>query len=275
MTSLLPERSQLVALLALQMAFISREQWTAANSVWQGNSSHTLDEVLVEQGALRETDRQLLLPLVERLLEQPAEIATASLKSMISTLGLEQEPLFSAAPAAASPAATLPWSPAPGEAPSVDATGSAAIRFQILRPHAKGGLGEVSVARDLELNRDVALKEIQARFASDPSSQARFLLEAEVTGGLEHPGIVPVYGLGRHADGRPYYAMRFIRGDSLQVAADRFHSRDKVEPGSATSNKAVGTAPRIRRTRVSPVARPFRRRLSGRSLRPQPGSAAS
>jgi len=46
-------------------------------------------------------------------------------------------------------------------------------------------------------------------------SRQRFLLEAEITGGLEHPGIVPVYGLGTYADGRPYYAMRFIKGDSL------------------------------------------------------------
>ena len=52
----------------------------------------------------------------------------------------------------------------------------------------------------------------------DPVSRARFLMEAEITGGLEHPGIVPVYGLGTYRDGRPYYAMRFIRGDSLREA---------------------------------------------------------
>jgi serine/threonine-protein kinase len=45
-----------------------------------------------------------------------------------------------------------------------------------------------------------------------------------VTGGLEHPGIVPVYGLGTYGDGRPYYAMRFVRGDSLKEAVDRFHA---------------------------------------------------
>ena len=61
----------------------------------------------------------------------------------------------------------------------------------------------------------------------------RFLLEAEITGGLEHPGIVPVYGLGAYADGRPYYAMRFIKGDSLKEAIDRFHADDslKTDPG--------------------------------------------
>jgi serine/threonine-protein kinase len=59
------------------------------------------------------------------------------------------------------------------------------------------------------------------------------LIEAEITGGLEHPGIVPVYGLGTYADGRPFYAMRFIRGDSLKEAIDRFHTAEatKKDPG--------------------------------------------
>jgi len=106
-------------------------------------------------------------------------------------------------------------------------TGS--LRYQPLRSHAKGGLGEVFVARDTELNREVALKEIQARFAGIEECRARFLSEAEITGGLEHPGIVPVYGLGAYSDGRPYYAMRFIRGDNLQSAAEGFHQAGRPD----------------------------------------------
>ncbi len=111
-----------------------------------------------------------------------------------------------------------------------------AMRYQALRPHARGGLGEVLVARDQELNREVALKQIQDRFADDASSRQRFVLEAEITGGLEHPGIVPVYGLGAYADGRPYYAMRFIRGQSLQEAAEAFHRAEQPrrDPGERT-----------------------------------------
>ncbi len=102
-------------------------------------------------------------------------------------------------------------------------------RFRIVRPHARGGLGEVFVALDPELDRQVALKELRAYHAYDPVSQARFLLEAKVTGRLEHPGIVPVYGLGRYADGRPYYAMRFIEGETL-------------EPGNRAVSCTGGTA---------------------------------
>ena len=90
------------------------------------------------------------------------------------------------------------------------------MRFRIVRFHARGGLGEVYVAIDDELHREVALKQIQDEHADDPDSRSRFVVEAEITGGLEHPGIVPVYGLGRNDDGRPYYAMRLIRGESLQ-----------------------------------------------------------
>ena len=101
-------------------------------------------------------------------------------------------------------------------------------RFEIVRPLARGGMGQVSVARDRELDRDVALKEIQPRFVSDHATTSRFVLEAMVTGQLEHPGIVPVYGRGERPNGTPYYAMRFVTGVSFQQAVDEFHELDKV-----------------------------------------------
>ena len=99
-------------------------------------------------------------------------------------------------------------------------------RFRVLRPHATGGLGAIFVALDTELNREVALKQIIDQYADDPSSRHRFLMEGEVTGRLEHPGIVPVYGLGCYANGRPYYAMRLIKGENLKEAIARFHDVD-------------------------------------------------
>ena len=114
------------------------------------------------------------------------------------------------------------------DATTVDATGSSDVaggRYVLLRRHASGGLGEVWIARDTELNnREVAVKRLRERSDFDPQSQARFLLEAEVTGGLEHPGIVPVYSLGTYDNGRPYYAMRFIRGDTLKEVIHHFHA---------------------------------------------------
>jgi eukaryotic-like serine/threonine-protein kinase len=114
---------------------------------------------------------------------------------------------------------------------------SAQSRYRVVRSHARGGLGEVFVALDGELNREVALKEIQGRYADDAVSRARFVVEAEVTGGLEHPGIVPVYGLGEYQDGRPYYAMRFVRGESLKEAITHFHRKRGEEPADASSRE--------------------------------------
>jgi serine/threonine protein kinase len=119
------------------------------------------------------------------------------------------------------------------------------LRYRILRPHAKGGLGEVFVAEDQELHREVALKEIQEERAHDAVSRGRFLLEAEITGGLEHPGIVPVYGLGQYADGRPFYAMRFIKGDNLKEAICRFHAAE--HPGRDPGERSLALRQLLRR----------------------------
>jgi eukaryotic-like serine/threonine-protein kinase len=101
-------------------------------------------------------------------------------------------------------------------------------RFRILRFHAEGGLGAVYLAHDEELNRDVALKRIKGEPPYDPDSRARFVREAEITGRLEHPGVVPVYGLDQLEDGRPEYAMRFIEGESLKTAITRHHAGGHV-----------------------------------------------
>jgi serine/threonine protein kinase len=97
-------------------------------------------------------------------------------------------------------------------------------RYRIGRLHARGGLGEILVATDEVLGREVALKVLPPGRARDRDSRDRFLREAEVTGQLEHPGVVPVYGLGQVGDGSPVYAMRFIRGETFFEAAARFHA---------------------------------------------------
>ena len=96
-------------------------------------------------------------------------------------------------------------------------------------PVAKGGLGEIWLAQDEELWRQVALKYLQASCVGDADARRRFVLEAEITGRLEHPGIVPVYGLVHDGRGRPCYAMRFIHGHTLRDAIEQFHTRDALE----------------------------------------------
>jgi serine/threonine protein kinase/Flp pilus assembly protein TadD len=91
-------------------------------------------------------------------------------------------------------------------------------------PHARGGLGEVLKATDTDLNRIVAVKRLQDCHANDDASQRRFLLEAEITARLEHPGVVPVYALLQDHSRRPCYAMRFIEGQTLAEAITAYHA---------------------------------------------------
>lgn len=102
---------------------------------------------------------------------------------------------------------------------------AAADRFTVLRLHARGGLGQVSLARDEKLKRLVALKEIRADRRGNTTLQQRFLAEAEITGQLEHPGIVPIYDLDQDADGQVRYAMRFVQGRTLADAIRAYHER--------------------------------------------------
>ncbi len=78
----------------------------------------------------------------------------------------------------------------------------------------------VSVARDTELDREVAIKELLPGYGKSPEAQTRFLAEAIVTGGSEHPGIVPIYGLGHLFRWSRFYAMRLHSRRSKQ-AGDR------------------------------------------------------
>ena len=106
-----------------------------------------------------------------------------------------------------------------------------AERFQIQgeQPHAGGGLGEIFVAIDAELGREVAFKQVKRGLAGDRDLQARFLREAEITGSLVHPGVVPIYALGQTNEGLPFYAMQFIRGTSLKEAIDCFHADNTLK----------------------------------------------
>jgi serine/threonine-protein kinase len=100
------------------------------------------------------------------------------------------------------------------------------LRYTLTRLHSEGGLGRVYVAHDNDLNRDVALKEIRPDRAEHPEAWQRFLKEAQLTGQLEHPNIVPVYEVARREeDSAPFYTMRLVRGQTLREAVTDYHRR--------------------------------------------------
>jgi serine/threonine-protein kinase len=228
MAALAADRNLLFGLLALQNGLINQGQLVAAFQAWTLDKARALADHLVRRGDL-DADQcagvEAMVGLHLKKHDGDAEKSLAVIPAGRST----RESLAALGDPDIEHSLTQLGSGSDGDA---DRTASYAVgtatsdgqRFRVLRPHARGGLGAVFVALDTELHREVALKRILDQHADDPAGRQRFLLEAEVTGGLEHPGIVPVYGLGRYADGRPYYAMRFIRGDSLKEAIERFHA---------------------------------------------------
>jgi serine/threonine-protein kinase len=244
----------LFGLLALQNGLIREEQLVAAFHAWTGDKARSLADHLMALGHLNAAQSAAVEAMAALHVEAHGGDAVRSLGAVPAGKSTRER---LAALGDADIELTLDHAgpgPAWSEDTDADRTASYAVgtattdgqRFRILRPHAQGGLGAVFVALDTELNREVALKQILDHRADDPTSRQRFLIEAQVTGGLEHPGIVPVYGLGTYADGRPYYAMRFVKGDTLKEAIERFHA-----------DASLAKAPGRRSLELRKLLRPF------------------
>jgi len=244
-----PDRNVLFGITAWQLGLVDRDALMAAMYEWMIDRGRALPDVLESAGNMRPEDRRRVEEMVRlqtcsragdaaRTLADLESVAEVSeqLKQIARGAGGEpgRSPAVDRKAPTISPHAETLAGPHMSDVVPADATaGAKAVpglpggndRFEVLRSHARGGLGEVLVARDRQLNREVALKQILPKHAANETSRIRFLREAEVTGALEHPGVVPVYGLGTRPDGRPYYAMRFIRGESLEEAIRRFHEQ--------------------------------------------------
>ena len=126
------------------------------------------------------------------------------------------------------PPTELPGTELPGTLPLPDARSPRAPAPDALGRHAitetlgAGGMGVVLGVHDPDLDRDVAAKML--REPASPTQVAKFVREARITGGLDHPGVVPVHELGRTADGRLYFTMKRIGGVTL---ADLLEARPR------------------------------------------------
>ena len=246
------DRNLLFGILALQMDFISRDDLIAAMDAWVVQKHRPLADVL--QSAARCAGRPLAARAAgRRHIEQHGGDPARSLAALSSAERLRGD-LATAArndpdvqaslacPGAGELRQAWPATLAPSEPSAMASIGMLHVRRPAV-PHPPAPRQGRAWARSTSpattsCNREVALKQIQDRHADHPESRSRFLLEAEITGGLEHPGIVPVYGLGHYPDGRPFYAMRFIRGDSLKEAIARFHRADE-QPGRDPGERAL------------------------------------
>jgi len=116
------------------------------------------------------------------------------------------------APEPADPARTVDSQPASADAPE-DVPNPPG--YALLGEIGQGGMGVVYRARDLELDREVAVKVLRGRYRAGSAAAARFLDEARITARLQHPGIPAVYRVGELPDARPFLAMKLIKGRTL------------------------------------------------------------
>src|SRR5262249_35717626 len=92
--------------------------------------------------------------------------------------------------------------------------GELGSRYQLSGEIARGGMGAVLRGRDVDLGRDLAVKVLLERYAQRPDIVHRFVEEAQIGGQLQHPGVVPVYDVGRFGD-RPFFTMKLVKGRTL------------------------------------------------------------
>src|SRR5262245_35755216 len=118
--------------------------------------------------------------------------------------------------------------------------------YELLDEIGRGGMGVVYRARDVALARDVAVKLLSDRYPADSHPAQRFLNEARITGQLQHPGIPAVHQVGTLADGRPFIAMKLIKGNTLDAIVkqqtDPFANRGRLLAIFEAVCQAVGYA---------------------------------
>lgn len=227
------ERDLLFGVLALQSGLIDPGQFAEACNRWAMKRSGSISEVLVEKGWIEPDDCEHVEYLVRRKLakhggDPRASLITSSPEVRQALASIDDADVRrSLAPEGEATPQTIDLSaPRMGE------------RYQLDRLHAAGGIGEIWLARDNDLDRDVALKRLRASKSGSNIARMRFLREARLTGRLDHPGVVPVYEvcLDRKT-GLPYYTMRFLKGRSLTEAVKQYHTRR--EAGGANTRELI------------------------------------
>jgi serine/threonine protein kinase len=123
----------------------------------------------------------------------------------------------------------------PGDTPTRTAALPAVPGYELEELIGRGGMGDVYRARDLELDREVAVKILQQHYPADSPTAARFLEEARITGQLQHPGVPAIYRVAALPDGRPFLAIRPARRSTTWRSWRRWPRRSGTPTPTASS----------------------------------------
>jgi eukaryotic-like serine/threonine-protein kinase len=217
------DRNLLFGVLCLQADLIDEARFAEACALWAAKKTVPLPDLLQERGWISATDRGHIDFLVQRKLQKHGGDARQSLAD-VADAGVRDIVRSVADHELRHTVSQLPPGPGYVLLSTTAAPPEQRLRYTLTRLHGEGGLGRVYVAHDNDLNRDVALKEIRPEKAKHPEAWQRFLKEAQLTGQLEHPNIVPVYEVARREeDQSPFYTMRLVRGQTLREAIADYH----------------------------------------------------
>ncbi len=194
----------------------------------------TLADSLCSAGGLSMADVDRLADELEtlspdRLREALDQGETLVLQSVRDSVSAEHASLLEGLAPDLAVQRTLDLAPhPPGPEESSEFT-PAEARYEFVDELGRGGMGQILRARDVVLNREIALKTLLPDVqASNP--QARLVAEARLTGRLEHPSIIPVYELGHLTNGEPFYTMRVITEESLESTLEQLRTHDPDAP---------------------------------------------
>ena len=218
----------LFGMVAFQTGAVEADRLAETCAEWSVDRTISLADRLVDRGCMTIEQKSQVEDLVSKTLKDHGENANAALAATVD--GRFLDAIRDANATVGDDMTQLAETLAPGAnyevlgslRPADDAT---VDRYTRTHLHAKGGMGQVWVARDASLGRQIALKELRADQTDNSIVCSRFLYEAKITAQLEHPGIVPVYELG--GGPVPFYTMRFVKGRTLSEATRSYH-RDRV-----------------------------------------------
>lgn len=180
------------------------------------NGEMAADEYLLAKGYITEEQRlQLLASLGDEEVASDATQFDNHASSSPRKSGSHRGPM-PLPPIASKEPVTLAVSPESGDS-----------RYEWLEKFAQGGLGAVWRARDVTIERKVALKELLPKARKNSHAIGQFLEEARITGQLQHPGVVPIYDIGTNEEGAPFYIMKFVEGRTFHEAIKSHHQEAK------------------------------------------------
>lgn len=246
------DRNLLFGVMAVQLKFVTPQVLMEAAAAWAINPKSTLKAYLLERGIVSVKVSEMIDGLLDEQVQAHHGDVHATLRSFGGDRAVQESFAASAvlihkdAPALESFGGdSVSRLPADKDARPLSAgsrgEGDGVLedterltlehpgRYAVKGEHSRGGIGRVLIATDAHIGREIAIKEllpdaslgtpsVDTGSKKTAAALARFLREARITGQLEHPAIVPVYELGRRADGTIYYTMKFVRGKTLGLA---------------------------------------------------------